>query len=43
MDPRKIQLPREIYTGPGVIGETGKICSELRFKEGCGCNRPHNP
>lgn len=32
MDPRKIQLPREIYTGPGVIGETGKICSELRFK-----------
>jgi len=31
MDPRKIQLPREIYTGPGVIGETGRICRDLRF------------
>jgi glycerol-1-phosphate dehydrogenase [NAD(P)+] len=32
MDYRKIQLPREIHTGPGLIKETGSICSELRFK-----------
>lgn len=32
MEYRKIQLPREIHTGPGIIKETGAICSELRFK-----------
>ncbi len=32
MDPRKIQLPREIYTGPGVIEDTGRICRDLRFE-----------
>ena len=32
MDYRKIQLPREIHTGPGLIKETGSICNELRFK-----------
>ena len=32
MDYRKIQLPREIFTGPGIIGETGVICRDLRFK-----------
>ncbi len=31
MDVRKIQLPREIHTGAGVIGETGKICRNLRL------------
>jgi glycerol-1-phosphate dehydrogenase [NAD(P)+] len=29
---RKIQLPREIHTGPGIIEETGAICRDLRFK-----------
>jgi glycerol-1-phosphate dehydrogenase [NAD(P)+] len=32
MEYRKIQLPREIHTGPGIIEETGAICRELRFK-----------
>ncbi len=32
MDFRKIQLPREIHTGPGIISETGAIRKELRFK-----------
>ena len=31
-DFRKIQLPREIHTGPGIIEETGAICQGLRFK-----------
>jgi len=32
MDFRKIQLPREIHTGAGVIEETGSICRDLMFK-----------
>ncbi|MCK9152587.1 NAD(P)-dependent glycerol-1-phosphate dehydrogenase [Methanobacterium alcaliphilum] len=32
MDPKKIQLPREIHTGAGVITKTGAICRDLRFK-----------
>ncbi len=32
MDVRKIQLPREIHTGAGVIDETGAICKNLRFE-----------
>lgn len=32
MDPRKIQLPRELHTGPGMLLETGKICKDLRFE-----------
>ncbi|MBI5681434.1 MAG: NAD(P)-dependent glycerol-1-phosphate dehydrogenase [Methanobacterium sp.] len=32
MDFRKIQLPREIYTGAGVIEKTGSICKGLMFK-----------
>ena len=32
MEFRKIQLPREIHTGPGIIEETGAICRDLRFK-----------
>ncbi|HIH61230.1 MAG TPA: iron-containing alcohol dehydrogenase, partial [Methanobacteriales archaeon] len=32
MNPRKIELPREIHTGPGVIKNTGIICKDLRFK-----------
>lgn len=32
MDSKKIQLPREIHTGAGVIGKTGEICRDLRFK-----------
>lgn len=32
MEFRKIQLPREIHTGPGIIKETGAICNDLRFK-----------
>ncbi len=32
MESRKIQLPREIHTGPGIIEETGAICRDLRFK-----------
>lgn len=31
MDARKIQLPREIHTGAGMIKETGKICRNLRL------------
>lgn len=31
MDAKKIQLPREIYTGAGVIKKTGAICRDLRF------------
>jgi glycerol-1-phosphate dehydrogenase [NAD(P)+] len=33
MDFRKIQLPREIHTGAGVIEETGSICKDLMFKD----------
>jgi glycerol-1-phosphate dehydrogenase [NAD(P)+] len=29
---KKIQLPREIHTGPGIIHETGAICRDLRFE-----------
>jgi len=32
MDFRKIQLPREIHTGAGVIEEIGSICKDLMFK-----------
>lgn len=32
MNHRKIQLPREIFTGPGIIKDTGAICHDLRFK-----------
>jgi glycerol-1-phosphate dehydrogenase [NAD(P)+] len=32
MDVRKIQLPREIHTGAGVIEETGTICKNLRLE-----------
>src|SRR5664279_2952472 len=32
MDVRKIQLPREIHTGAGVINETGIICKDLRLE-----------
>lgn len=32
MESRKIQLPREIHTGPGIINQTGSICRDLRFK-----------
>ncbi|MDI6643503.1 MAG: NAD(P)-dependent glycerol-1-phosphate dehydrogenase [Methanobacteriaceae archaeon] len=31
MDAKKIQLPREIHTGAGVINKTGAICKDLRF------------
>lgn len=31
MDFRKVQLPREIHTGAGIIESTGKICRDLRF------------
>lgn len=31
MDVRKIQLPREIHTGAGVIEETGSICKDMRL------------
>ena len=31
---RKIQMPREVYIGPGVVHETGEICSSLKlFKD----------
>ena len=31
---RKIQMPREVYIGPGVVQETGEICSNLKlFKD----------
>jgi len=32
MDIRKIQLPREIHTGAGIIENTGSICRDLMFK-----------
>lgn len=32
MDFRKIQLPREIHTGAGVIENTGSICRDLMFE-----------
>lgn len=32
MDFRKIQLPREIHTGAGVITETGAICKDLKVE-----------
>lgn len=32
MELRKIQLPREMYTGPGIIDQAGPICRDLRFK-----------
>lgn len=28
---KKIQLPREVHIGPDIIGDIGKICSDLRF------------
>lgn len=28
---KKIQLPREVHIGPGVIDKTGEICNDLRF------------
>ncbi|MCL2157070.1 MAG: NAD(P)-dependent glycerol-1-phosphate dehydrogenase [Methanobrevibacter sp.] len=31
MDSKKIQMPREVHIGPGVIDNTGKICKDLRF------------
>lgn len=33
MDSKKIQLPREIHTGAGVINKTGTICRNLRFED----------
>ncbi len=33
MDSKKIQLPREIHTGAGVINKTGTICQNLRFED----------
>ncbi|MDP3033786.1 MAG: NAD(P)-dependent glycerol-1-phosphate dehydrogenase [Methanobacteriaceae archaeon] len=33
MDSKKIQLPREIHTGAGVINKTGIICRNLRFED----------
>lgn len=32
MDFRKIQLPREIHTGAGIIENTGSICKDLMFE-----------
>jgi len=32
MDFRKVQLPREIHTGVGIIESTGSICRNLMFK-----------
>lgn len=31
MDSKKIQMPREVHIGPGVIDNTGTICKDLRF------------
>jgi len=31
MDSKKIQMPREVHIGPGVINDTGRICKDLRF------------
>ena len=33
MDPKKIQMPREVHIGPNVIYDCGKICNDLRFKK----------
>lgn len=30
---RRIQMPREVYLGPGVVHETGEICRELRLAD----------
>lgn len=32
MDSKKIQMPREVYIGPGVINETGDICRDLHLE-----------
>lgn len=32
MNSRKIQLPREIHTGAGIIENTGSICKDLMFE-----------
>lgn len=32
MNSRKIQLPREIHTGAGIIENTGSICRDLMFE-----------
>ncbi|MDP1552335.1 MAG: NAD(P)-dependent glycerol-1-phosphate dehydrogenase [Methanobacteriaceae archaeon] len=32
MDSKKIQLPREVHTGAGLIKKTGAICRDLRFE-----------
>jgi glycerol-1-phosphate dehydrogenase [NAD(P)+] len=32
MDFKRVKLPRDIHTGPGVIKETGSICQDLRMK-----------
>lgn len=32
MYPRKIQMPREVHIGPGVINKTGEVCKDLRIK-----------
>ncbi len=31
MDSKKIQMPREVHIGAGVIENTGSICKDLRF------------
>ncbi|GAA5819646.1 MAG: NAD(P)-dependent glycerol-1-phosphate dehydrogenase [Methanobrevibacter sp. CfCl-M3] len=33
MDSKKIQMPRLVYIGSGVINETGKICKNLKIKD----------
>ncbi|HMK54684.1 MAG TPA: NAD(P)-dependent glycerol-1-phosphate dehydrogenase [Methanobacteriaceae archaeon] len=32
MDFKRVLLPREIHTGPGVVKDTGAICKDLRIK-----------
>lgn len=32
-EPKKIELPREVWMGPGVLSRTGEICSKLRLQE----------
>jgi len=32
MDFKRVKLPRDIHTGPGVIKETGSICRDLRME-----------
>jgi glycerol-1-phosphate dehydrogenase [NAD(P)+] len=32
MDFKRVKLPRDIHTGPGVINETGSICRDLRME-----------